>query len=78
MNNKDFTVGFEAHRKKLAKFKYYGCDVRDIFSQNLERSAIVQAEEDNIKLTFKNYKYKLPDLVVRKIAYFLNEDLFFD
>lgn len=71
--NQDFVTAFES-LECIESFEHFGEDLDVMFLQAIKRRDSLQSEEDKLKLIFKDY---LPDLVIRKIAYFENEYLFF-
>lgn len=74
--NDDFVKAFDACRNREF-FKLFGDELDRIFAQSFCRGTQLDAVENDIRLSFKNYKYVLPDLVISKISYFVNEDLFY-
>lgn len=71
--NEEFVTAFRRCNRR--SFKYYGKYLDEIFEEALERRDILMTEEKKLKSVFKNYN--LPELSVRQIAYYENEDLFF-
>lgn len=55
-------------------FKFYGSNIDHIFEKAAERRDVLCLAEIEMSSIFKNY---LPDLVIRNVSYFLNEDLFY-
>lgn len=60
------------HRKKKI-FEHHISDLERVFKEAKENGDIIESEYKKLYSVFKNH---LPDLVIRKIAYFLNEDLY--
>lgn len=75
--NEDFVVGFDSYRANVP-LKNYGHDLDNIFDEALRNGKILLSEEDKLRSVFKDFEYNLPDVVIQRIVYFSNEDLFFD
>lgn len=72
--NHNFVAGFIS-RWNCESFKYYGEDLKYIFKITLIKRDIVMTEESKLHTILKD---RLPDLVICKIAHFVNEDLFLE
>lgn len=72
--NEDFVVAFKSPRY-TKRFCYYDNDLDYIFDEAMKKTYIVQSEETKL---YSVFKYNLPDLVIRKIAYIIHENLFFE
>lgn len=72
--NEDFVLAFESSKKCNLSIHYQE-DLDEIFNDALERKNILQADEKKMYLIFKEL---LPELVISKVVYYLNEDLFTD
>lgn len=71
--NPDFVAAFNSVWKRES-FKHY-CKCLDIiFNDAVENRDALKLEENKLYTIFKKY---LPELVIHKLAYFVNEDLFF-
>lgn len=70
--NKDFVMAFESGWNREL-FESYGSDLDGIFREAVERRDVLLTEQEKLTSIFKDY---LPDLVIRKISFFSNEQLF--
>lgn len=73
MKNKNFVTAFESGWDRKM-FKNYNNHLDDIFEDALEKRDILQSEEKKLYLILKDY---LPELVISKVSYFMNEHLLF-
>lgn len=71
---KDFVTSFESFGWD-DDITHFNHDLKNIFNKAVKKRNIIQTEEKKLHSVFKDY---LPDLVIRKTAYFVNEDLFFE
>lgn len=71
--NKKFVAKFKSGWSRRS-FKNYRKDLDSIVQEAQRRNNVLRTEEKKLSLILKNH---LPDLVIRKIAYFSNEHLFF-
>lgn len=71
--NKNFVAAFMSGWDREL-FEHYAEYLDDLFDDALEIRDVLLHEE---KLMISAFKFHLPDLVTRKIAYFCKEDLFF-
>lgn len=77
MRNENLVKAFTVCRNREL-FRFLGDELDDVFKTSLNRTRNLQTVENNINSIFKNYKYTLPNIAVQKIAYFVNEDLFYE
>lgn len=59
---------------KLKLFDHYDFDLQNIYKEAVRRRNLIESEATKINLVFKDY---LPVIVIRKIVYYVNEDLYF-
>lgn len=72
--NKNFVAAFKSCRNQES-LKHYGEDLDNIFKNALEKRDTLLAEEGHLCTVLKDC---FPELVLRKLANFVNEDLFFN
>lgn len=73
--NKDVCAAYVKLSEYYETFFGHYFHLGDIFNEALKRKNILESEEEKLKSVFKDYK--LPELVIRKVAYLVHEDLFF-
>lgn len=73
--NQIFVAKYTMWQDQRKLFAHYDDDLEKIFKKALEKSVAMKAAEAELYSIFKDY---LPELTIRRVAYFVNEDLFFE
>lgn len=71
--NKDFVEAFRVVWNKEL-FHYYGTDLDEIFKEAVANGDVIRSEITKLHSIFKDH---LPNLIIREIAHFVSEDIFF-